>query len=120
MSTQAASTRSLLRAVNLLRKNWSSVSFFRSGPNHGGSPVSRLLNIVMNFADFPKKISSTQVFKLRHPALCLPWLHFLDPQAAVRTPHSIQLDDYRGPKLETRKIAHFALGGVRRFGGRCG
>jgi polysaccharide biosynthesis/export protein len=40
--------------VNRCAKNSSSVSFFRSRPNHTGSPVSRLLTTVRNFCFFPR------------------------------------------------------------------
>ena len=40
--------------LSCLSKNSSSVSFFRSRPNHSGSPVSRLLTTVRNFCFFPR------------------------------------------------------------------
>src|SRR6516165_8955314 len=42
MSTHAAAILFLCRLTSWVRKNSSSVSFFRSRPNHSGSPVSRL------------------------------------------------------------------------------
>lgn len=47
------------RALNCVPKNSSSVAFFRSRPNHSGSPLSKLLATAMNFVVFPKKISPT-------------------------------------------------------------
>src|SRR6516225_4304742 len=53
MSTHAASILFLCRLTNWVRKNSSSVSFFRSRPNHSGSPVSRLHTTVRNLSFFP-------------------------------------------------------------------
>src|ERR1700719_723710 len=54
ISTHAASTRFRCVALSCVRKNSSSVSCLRSGPNHKGSPVSKLLTTVMNFICLPK------------------------------------------------------------------
>src|ERR1017187_1954550 len=61
MSTQTASMRFLCRLTNSLRKNSSSVSFFRSLPNHSGSPVSRLHTTVRNLPFLPRYNSSTPI-----------------------------------------------------------
>ena len=61
MSTHAAVIRIRCPALNSFRKNSSSVSFFRSRPNHNGSLLSRLLTTVMNFCFFPRWISSTPI-----------------------------------------------------------
>jgi hypothetical protein len=54
MSTQAASMRLRCPLLNSVRKYSSNVSFFRSFPNHSGSPVSRLLTTVRNLSFFPR------------------------------------------------------------------
>src|ERR1035438_7090037 len=59
ISTQTASIRFRCRLTNSLRKNSSSVSFFRSLPNHSGSPVSRLHTTVRNLPFLPRYNSST-------------------------------------------------------------
>src|SRR5215510_13768038 len=48
MPTHAASIRFRCRLTNWLRKKSSSVSFFRSLPNHSGSAVSKLHTTVRN------------------------------------------------------------------------
>src|ERR1039458_7414151 len=50
MSTHAASILFRWRLTNWLRKKSSSVSFFRSLPNHSGPPVSRLHTTVRNWS----------------------------------------------------------------------
>ena len=61
ISTHAAEIRVRWPALSSVRKNSSRVSFFRSRPNHTGSPLSGLLTTVMNFCFFPKWISSTPI-----------------------------------------------------------
>src|SRR5262249_56512851 len=61
ISTHAASIRFRCRLTNWLRKKSSSVSFFRSLPNHNGSPVSRLHTTVRNLPCFPRYNSSTPI-----------------------------------------------------------
>src|SRR5229473_4578387 len=61
ISTQAASMRLRCPLLSCVLKYSSSVSFFRSRPNHSGSPVSRLLTTVTNFCCLPRWISSTPI-----------------------------------------------------------
>src|ERR1700729_1110785 len=61
MSTHTASILFRRRLTNWLRKKLSSVSFFRSLPNHKGSAVSRLHTTVKNFPFLPRYISSTPI-----------------------------------------------------------
>src|SRR5436190_12404871 len=53
MSTQAASMRLRWPLLSCVRKYSSSVSFFRSFPNHSGSPVSRLTYHRQKLVVFP-------------------------------------------------------------------
>src|SRR3954454_11125159 len=77
MSTQHASIRWRRHRLNCVRKNSSSVSFFRSPPNHNGSPVSRLLTSVL----------SDKYIYLISLELSLPGtLQFLEDLFAFRTP----------------------------------
>lgn len=61
ISTHAAVIRIRCRRLSACSKNSSSVSFFRSRPNHTGSALSRLLTTVRNFCFFPRWISSTPI-----------------------------------------------------------
>src|SRR6266567_8747931 len=76
MSTHAASMPLRCRALNSSWKNSSKVSFFRSRPNHSGSPLSRLLATVRNFCFLPRWISSTP--NCRNPGFRRPAAHVPD------------------------------------------
>src|ERR1700722_9625021 len=55
------------------RKNSSSVSFFRSRPNHSGSLLSRLLTTVTNFCGLPQEdLVDCHVTPGGLPALLMP------------------------------------------------
>ena len=55
IDSRTDTTLPLANALSCFSKNSSSVSFFRSRPNHSRSPVSRLLTTVRNFVSSPDK-----------------------------------------------------------------
>jgi hypothetical protein len=114
ISTQAAVIRIRWRVFNWLTKNSSSVSFFRSGPNHRGSAVSRLLTTVMNFCFFPDRSHPRPSVPARASSWPLPiapgtadrWLGPCSPVTETAAPPVAQLPTRRPTQGRRGKKVH--------------
>jgi hypothetical protein len=88
ISTQAASIRLRCPLLSCVRKNSSRVSFFRSLPNHTGSPDSRLLTTVRNLLFFLSE-------PLAEGCLGRQLLGLFHSHAAFRTSQTMHFHDHR-------------------------